>query len=142
MMAPNAVGGVSRLERERLTFSLGGSKSASYRPIVLKSRVRFSRQKSTRLSLKSMLCAEDSLRRFDIAACKNGVSISQCAGSHAGATFQQNRPTADARRLAMVKSDMDASPYGCIFATPSEWIAAHPSFPSSFGEPWRRKTIF
>jgi hypothetical protein len=36
MMAPNAVGGVSRLERERLTFSLGGSKSASYRPIVLK----------------------------------------------------------------------------------------------------------
>lgn len=24
MMAPNAVGGVSRLERERLTFGLGG----------------------------------------------------------------------------------------------------------------------
>ena len=85
MMAPNAVDGVSRLEREKLTLSLEANKSASDWPIVLP------RQKGTRLSLKSGLCAEDLLRRFDIAACKNGVSISHARREKGTDLFLRNK---------------------------------------------------
>jgi len=52
-----------------------------------KSRPWFPRQKSKRLRLKSLLCAEDSELRFRIAARKKGVFSSQYVGNLEGPTF-------------------------------------------------------
>lgn len=49
MMAPNAVDGVSRLEREKLTLSLEGNKSASDWPIVLKKSISLSPGRKVRV---------------------------------------------------------------------------------------------
>jgi hypothetical protein len=58
-----------------------------YWPILLKKSPWFPQQKSKRLRLKSLLCAEDSGLRFRVAARKKGIFISQYAGSLEVPTF-------------------------------------------------------